>query len=193
MRNTLSLKAGRLSSACLLACLLFPLCHAQKAGQEKTRAAKADAQQVSPQEASGLAVRVKSVESSAFRAYLNSHLATWLWRSADKSVPLRQIAVDTSVAGLNDLYEHEREIPAAPAALFYREMLNVVRQNNPEEAERLRQSKVLQAEGEANEAARAGASLPSALTSPGKPQTAPGGVGQAPKAIASGQIGRRHV
>jgi hypothetical protein len=188
MRNRLSSKVKGLPSACLLACLLVSPCHAQKVEHKGARAAKAEQQQVSPEDASGLTARVKSVESSAFRAYLNTHLATWLWQSADKSLPLRQLAVETSVAGLNDLWEHEREIPAASAGFFYREMLNVIRQNNPEEAERLKQSKVLRREVEATDSDKAGASLHSAILSLNNPQAAAGGVERAANIIETGRV-----
>lgn len=131
MPNRLLSTVQRLSSGCLLACLLLWPCYGRKAEPEPARPPTDDYAQVSPAEAAGLVGR-----------------------------------------SIQDLCEHEREVPAAPAGLFYRELLNVLRQHNPEEAERLRQTRVLQQELAAGEAAQAGAALHSAVAAVKNPRTA---------------------
>jgi hypothetical protein len=110
-------------------------CHAQQgarvaSGVEPARVSFTD----------GLSVvnRIKGVESPAFRAYLYARVAAWLAQSAGKDQALARLAVDAASAGVSDIHAHEGEIPPVPAVGFYTALLDVVRRQSPEEAERLR-------------------------------------------------------
>jgi len=88
---------------------------------------------------------IKDVESPTSRAYLYRRLAAWLWQNAGDDPSLRQAAFDASTRGLSDIHAHERQIPSAPAWALYSELLDIARQHNPAEAERLERAHPLRA------------------------------------------------
>lgn len=88
---------------------------------------------------------IKDVESPTARAYLYRGLAAWLWKNAGDDPSLRQAAFDASTRGLSDIHAHERQIPPAPAWALYSELLDIARQHNPAEAERLERAHPLRA------------------------------------------------
>ncbi|MET0650509.1 MAG: hypothetical protein ABW208_28195 [Pyrinomonadaceae bacterium] len=107
---------------------------------------------------------IKDVESPTARAYLYRRLAAWLWRNAGDDPSLRQAAFDASARGLSDIHAHEREIPPTPAWALYGELLDIARQHNPSEAERLERAHPLRAKLDKTQQEKAGGELHAAMS-----------------------------
>jgi len=131
---------------------------------------------------------IKEVGSPAARAYLYSRLAAWLWREAGDDPSLRQAAFDASARGLSDLHAHQLEIPPAPARMFYDEMLGIVRQHRPEEAERLERSYPLQSKVTKTRQEAAGGELHEALSELGPGGSSAQALERALSLISSGDV-----
>jgi hypothetical protein len=101
---------------------------------------------------------------------------------------LRRAAVDAAALGVSDIQRHEREIPPAPAGVFYENLLNIVRRHSPGEAARLERAHPLQARLSRSEPDKAGGSLHAALRKLDDPGTPAQGLEQALRLISSGTV-----
>lgn len=192
MLNKLTVTAARriflrLSFKCVLTCLLVVPCHAQRAATDAKQPDGGARVQVSVADALSLTAKIKTVESPAFRAYLYAHVASWLWQTSGQDQALRRTAVEAAAAGVSDIHQHARAIPAAPASVFYKKLLSLVHQHDPKEAERLRQAYPL-SEPPPTAEAKATNSFYSALAELTDRKTLTEGAEQASQLIRSGSV-----
>lgn len=135
-----------------------------------------------------LAETIREVDSPAFRAYLYSRVARWLWQSAGDNTALRESASHVSVRAIADIHLHESEIAPAPASEFYEELLGIVRQHSPAEASRVERMYPLASRVNRAAQVKAGADLHQALTGASDPQANREGFEQAVRLINSGVV-----
>ncbi len=192
MRNiSVASSAKRLSTAlCAATLLASAISHAQEAQTARARPSDGGGalHRVSVADGQGLLSAIKDVESPAFRAYLYSQVASWLWRNAGDDQNLRLSAVEAATRGISDLQEHEREIPPAPAFMFYEEFLGIVRKHSPSEAARLEKAHPLQLKVNRAEQEKASGELYAALGKLSDPRTAERGLDEALRLIGSGNV-----
>jgi hypothetical protein len=176
---------------CLSICLAPLPCRAQQAGANPARTAGADVVAASAVDGGALVRRIKTVDSPAFRAYLYARVAAWLWQvgqTAGSDPSLRLAAVEAASAGVVDLHQHERRVPPVPAGRFYAGFLNLLRQHNPEEAERLRREYPLQVNLNVTDEDRAARAFAEALKKLNDPATAAPGLEEVTRLVASGRV-----
>lgn len=183
-----------MTKACglFIACaLLFvpPLApRARQAAASHAPGGPATSARPSAQDAAELVGRIKTVESPAFRAYLYARVVSWLRPHAGSDPAVGQAVLDAAAAGVADISAHEGEIPAAPAAGFYRELLAAVRARSPEEAERLGKTHPLRRESETSEETKAGASFNASVARLANAQTAQQGARELAALLHSGKV-----
>lgn len=194
MRNNPAASPRRLAAALCAATLLAVVTSHAQESPRATRASMADggaaaaSHRASAADGQGLLSTIKDVESPAFRAYLYTQVASWLWRGAGDDPALRLSAVEAAARGLADLHEHEREIPPAPAYGFYEELLGIVRRHSAAEAARLERAYPLQMKVNRTEQEKAGGRLHAAIGKLNDPRTAAEGLAEAIKLINSGTV-----
>lgn len=134
-------------------------------------------------EALSLLDRIKAGDSPTLRAWLYSRTAEWLAESREPA--LRQEALRVALAGLADIKEHEKEIPATPANVCRKQLLDVINKLSPETAQQVEQKYSAQAGSYGGEKLP---SLSAVLRELNNPQTSERALARAVALIRSGTI-----
>jgi hypothetical protein len=132
-------------------------------------------------EALSLLDKIKAGDSPTLRAWLYSQTASWLAESREPA--LQQEAVRVAIAGLVDIKDHEKEIPATPAAVSRSRLLAVIKKLSPETVEQVTQKyKASDADSEQRP------SLAIALRDLNNPQASDQALARASALIRAGQV-----